>query len=311
MTWLLLVLSLPTENATARMRAWRTLKASGAAVLRDGVYLLPARDTCRTTLTDVAGDVRENGGTAYLLNTVGEGSDDFPMLFDRTAEFGELLAAIVRYRATLSDDNAPDTLKQARKLRKAFAQQAAIDFFPGEAQKQADAALQELESAANRALSPDEPHPVAGAIPRLALADYHGRTWATRCRPWVDRLASAWLICRCIDREARILWLASPEDCPPDALGFDFDGATFTHIGAKVTFETLLASFGLDTPALQRIGALVHYLDVGGVQPVEASGVERVLAGLREALTDDDQLLTTAAGVFDGLFAAFEKEATP
>ena len=41
MTWLLLVLSLPTENATARMRAWRALKASGAAVLRDGVHLLP------------------------------------------------------------------------------------------------------------------------------------------------------------------------------------------------------------------------------------------------------------------------------
>ena len=30
MFWQLLVLSLPTENATARMRAWRALKASGA-----------------------------------------------------------------------------------------------------------------------------------------------------------------------------------------------------------------------------------------------------------------------------------------
>jgi len=44
MKWLLLILSLPTENATPRMRAWRALKALGAAVLRDGVYLLPARD---------------------------------------------------------------------------------------------------------------------------------------------------------------------------------------------------------------------------------------------------------------------------
>lgn len=307
MKWFLLILSLPTENATARMRAWRALKASGAAVLRDGVYLLPARDACRTTLTDVAGDVRENGGTAYLLNTVGEGSDDFPMLFDRTAEFGELLADIVRYRATLSDDNALDTLKQARKLRKAFAQWAAIDFFPSEAQKQADAALQELESEANRVLSPHEPHPVVGTIPRLTIADYRGRTWATRRRPWMDRLASAWLVRRFIDADARILWLASPEDCPPDALGFDFDGAAFTHIGAKVTFETLLASFGLDTPALHRIGALVHYLDVGGVQPPESNGVECVLVGWREVIHDDDQLLATASGVFDGLLAAFEK----
>ena len=37
MNWLLIVTTLPSENATARMRAWRALKASGAAVLRDGV----------------------------------------------------------------------------------------------------------------------------------------------------------------------------------------------------------------------------------------------------------------------------------
>jgi hypothetical protein len=293
------------------MRAWRALKASGAAVLRDGVYLLPARDGCRAALAGIADDVRENGGTAYLLKVDGEDDDGLPERFDRSPEFGELLADLAKISAHLTDETALAALKQARKLRRTFGQLAAIDFFPGEAQNQADAALQELENSVSRWLSPNEPHPVAGTIPRLTIADYRRRTWATRCRPWVDRLASAWLVCRFIDPDARILWLASPEDCPANALGFDFDGATFTHIGAKVTFETLLVSFGLDTPALQRIGALVHYLDVGGVQPVEASGIERVLAGLREALTDDDQLLTTAAGVFDGLFAAFEKDSTP
>src|SRR3546814_6533704 len=83
----------------------------------------------------------------------------------------------------------------------------------------------------------------------------------------VDRLACAWLIHRFIDSQARFLWLESPALCPADALGFDFDGATFTHIEARVSFEVLLASFGLDQPGLRRIGALVHYLDVGGVQP--------------------------------------------
>ena len=48
-TWILLITSLPTENATARMRAWRSLKASGATVLRDGVYLMPEREACRAT----------------------------------------------------------------------------------------------------------------------------------------------------------------------------------------------------------------------------------------------------------------------
>lgn len=68
-----------------------------------------------------------------------------------------------------------------------------------------------------------------------------------------------------------------------------------------------MASFGFEHAALKRLGALVHYLDVGGVQPPEAAGVECVLAGLREAITDDDQLLAGASGVFDGLLAAFDK----
>ncbi|MFU7548267.1 chromate resistance protein ChrB domain-containing protein, partial [Pseudomonas paraeruginosa] len=90
-----------------------------------------------------------------------------------------------------------------------------------------------------------------------------------------------------IDSGAEILWLESPSDCPADALGFDFDGAAFSHVGHRVTFETLIDSFVLQAPGLSRIAALVHYLDVGGSQPAEASGIERVLAGLRESITDD------------------------
>src|SRR5690606_10116625 len=137
-----------------------------------------------------------------------------------------------------------------------------------------------------------------------------GRIWATRRRPWVDRLASAWLIRRFIDPQAQILWLDSPGDCPPDALGFDFDGATFSHVGGRVTFEVLAASFGLEQAAIARLGLLVHCLDVGGIQPPEAVGIESVLAGLRETLTQDDSLLTAASAVFDGLLANFDKGAS-
>jgi hypothetical protein len=56
-------------------------------------------------------------------------------------------------------------------------------------------------------------------------------------------------------------------------VGFDFDGAEFTRVDSKVTFEVLLASFGLDgNVALARLGALVHYLDVGGILVPEAPG---------------------------------------
>jgi hypothetical protein len=232
-------------------------------------------------------------------------------LFDRSQDYSELLANAATLRAALTPDTVLDVLKQIRKVRKTFANLADIDFFPGEAQRQTDATLQELELAAARVLAPDEPHPVNATLSLLAVNQYQGRTWATRRRPWVDRLACAWLIRRFIDPQARLLWLASPGDCPADALGFDFDGATFSHVGSRVSFEVLLASFGLEQAALKRLGALVHYLDVGGVQPPESAGIESVLAGLREAITDDDQLLATASSVFDGLLTAFQKETTP
>lgn len=305
--WIALITSLPTENATARMRAWRSLKASGAAVLRDGVYLMPERDECRSTLESVATDVRAAEGTALVVRLEEPNDGNFVSLFDRSADLASLLGDITAARDGLSPDSANEVMKQARKLRKTFANLAAIDFFPGEAQKQADEALRDLEQRAAWALSPDEPHPANDTIARLSIPNHQVRVWATRQRPWVDRLASAWLIRRCIDPQARILWLTTPADCPSNALGFDFDGATFTHVGARVTFEVLLASFGLETPALQRFGALVHFLDVGGVQPPEAVGIESTLAGLRDTITNDDQLLVLASSIFDGLMASFEK----
>ncbi|WP_227870649.1 chromate resistance protein ChrB domain-containing protein [Orrella marina] len=142
----------------------------------------------------------------------------------------------------------------------------------------------------------------------LDTSAYQGKTWATRQRPWVDRLASAWLIGRFIDSNPRFLWLSSPEDCPSDAIGYDFDGATFTHATNRVTFETLVESFGLRQPALLRLGTLVHYLDVGGEQPSDAPGIESVLMGLREIHLVDDALLDATNQVFDSLYQTYAKE---
>lgn len=308
MSWLLIILSLPTENATVRMRAWRSIKALGAASLRDGVYLLPAHPDHVEKLGAIASDVREAGGVAHVLPTDCPEAGEFPTLFDRSEDYEALLSAITEIWGRLSPESAMEVMKETRRLRKRFTQLSKIDFFPDVARDRADRALQELETEANRVLSPDEPLPASGSIIRLLKrADYQGRVWATRHRPWVDRLASAWLIGRFIDPSASFLWLDSPNDCPDEALGFDFDGAAFTHVGEKVTFETLLTSFDLRQAALQRIGELVHYLDVGGRQPPEAFGVECVLMGLRETHSDDDQLLLAANQVFDSLFKTYTK----
>lgn len=309
--WLTLIIALPTANATERMRAWRALKSSGAVVLRDGVYLLPDTPACRESLEEVERDVLGSNGTAFLLPIDDPQGSRFIELFDRSEEYAALRVEIEACQAQLTPDNALASTRQVRKLRKAFAQLAAVDFFPALGRQQSDTALRALETAIGRALSSDEPGRHDQDIEQLDLGDYQGRLWATRKRPWVDRLASAWLIRRCIDPAASILWLDSPRDCPAEALGFDFDGAAFTHVGNRVTFETLQASFALAEPGLSRIAGLVHYLDIGGTQPAEAAGVERALAGLRETIPDDDHLLSAACILFDGLLAAFAKDETP
>lgn len=314
MLWLLLILSLPTENATARMRAWRALKACGAAVLRDGVYLLPASERAEQTFTKVERDVGASGGTAYLLEVGGDAAYPFATLFDRTAEYHKLSEEVAACANAFESASNADRVRQIRKLRNAYDALVAIDFFPGEAGRQVGELLGALDARRARALVHDEPTGMVGVVPRHDPAEFNGRLWATRKRLWVDRMGSAWLIRRFIDPQARFLWLDSPADCPPDALGFDFDGARFTHLespaGLQVTFETLLTSFGLaQDPALQRLAQIIHYLDVGGLPVPEAAGLECVLTGIRARSPDDDSLLNDAGATFNDLYLAFQEEA--
>jgi hypothetical protein len=140
----------------------------------------------------------------------------------------------------------------------------------------------------------------------MRVADFQKRRWVTRRRPGVDRMASAWLIRRFIDPKAKFLWLKRPKDCPKQAVGFDFDGAEFTHVDSKVTFEVLLVSFGLEgDAALSRLGALVHYLDVGGIPVPEAPGFAAIVSGARALLPNDAALLDRVSPVLDSLYHAY------
>ena len=311
--WLLLVVSLPTQGATARMRIWRTLKAMGCAALRDGAYLLPDSELHRDALQELADECMREGGSAWLLVTTpasAADADTYPMLFDRSADYGVLVKAWKEAAATLPTLGVAELPRLQKKLRRDYEALVATDFFPGEASLEAEAAWMDFNQRVDGVLSPDEPHEIQGQIPRLNIADYQGRLWATRRRLWVDRVASAWLIRRFIDPGARFLWLTKTSDCPRKALGFDFDGAAFTHVGERVTFETLLASFRLEEdPALMRIGAMVRSLDMGSGPVAEGAGFEAVLGGARERLPDDDALLTEIGGVLDSLYAHFDRDA--
>lgn len=312
--WLLLVISLPTSSATGRMRIWRALKSLGCGALRDGAYLLPPGPGRSEALRELADECVREGGSAWLMTVTPDSPDDdiaYRQLFDRSEQYAELRKSWKSENRGLRSLSMMELTRLKRRLQKELDALRATDFFPSEASVEAEAAWLDFSKRIDAILSPDEPHEKAGRVPRLDPAKYRGRTWATRRRLWIDRVASAWLIRRFIDPDAKFRWLANPSDCPKSALGFDFDGATFTHVGDRVTFETLLASFGLDgDAALIRLGTIVHALDVGGESVPEASGFEAVMAGARERLPDDDALLTEMSAVLDSLYAHFGRSST-
>jgi len=308
-TWLLLIVSLPSSNATARMRLWRTFKTIGCGALRDGVYVLPLRENTERQMRELAAETEREGGTAWLLTVVSQSEQEFDALrnlFTRGDAWTGFINDL-RLAANALPTLAPAAINRAmRKLRRHYEALVATDYFPGAESATAMANWTNYVYSAERLLSPGEPSAISATIERRDRAAYQGRCWATRKRLWVDRVASAWLIRRFIDPNAQFLWIETPADCPPDALGFDFDGAAFTHVGERVSFEVLLASFGLEGDvALQRIGAMVHQLDVGGGFVPEAAGFEATMTGARQSSPDDDHLLAMMGGVLDAFYIHF------
>jgi hypothetical protein len=311
--WLLFVATLPGQNGGLRVRFWRQMKAAGAAILRDGVYLLPRREDLKGALEELRAELVAAGGNGYVLQLPkqhAESEREWLGLFDRTDAYNECRAEVEELLKHL-----PKAETEARRSLRAWQRSLeaiiAIDYFPSEAREQAQRSASEAEARLTRHYSPDEPLPARGSIARLSRRDHQGRRWATRRRPWVDRVASAWLIQRFIDKKASFVWLADVRRCPKDALGFDFDGASFSHVGDKVTFEVLMHAFALEKDtALQRVAEMVHVLDVGGEPTAEASGFEAVLAGARSRVEDDDHLLAEMGSVLDSLYVHFQNSKT-
>ena len=307
--WLLLVTNLPGRNPTLRMRIWRALKAAGAGLLRDGAYALPNGERSRQVLEEQGAEIKAAGGLVQVLSFDAESAEqnaELVALFDRTEEYAEAIQRVEALKGELAKLTDPEARQRLAGIAREVAAVVARDFFPGEPRKQMEGALADAEAAVNARFAPDEPHPAHRKIRPRDRKDYRGRTWATREHLWIDRVASAWLIRRFIDPKAKFLWLKRVKDCPKSAVGFDFDGAEFTHVDSKVTFEVLLSSFNLEHDAgLARLGALVHHLDVGGIPIAEGPGFATIMAGARSLQQDDDALLKAITPVLDNLYAGY------
>jgi hypothetical protein len=305
--WLAYVTTLPTEDPAARMRVLRTLESLGCAVLRDGVFLLPDTPAGRQGLSSLSEHIARINGSAQLLSvsSMDEAqARQFLGLFDRTHKYDDLIKNVESLRSGFGISDPVSIMRLLNKHKRDYKTISTLDFFPSEAKDRAARALAEAEQAVHALMFPQAQKKTSSLDTTGKL--YFQRVWATRKPLWADQLASAWLIRRFIDPEARLLWLDKTQECPANAIGYGFAGATFYNSGDKVTFEEILASFRLDqNGALARIGALIHALNEGETKVAEAAGVHTLLQGALRRTEGEDQLLAETEMTFDLLYEAY------
>jgi len=138
----------------------------------------------------------------------------------------------------------------------------------------------------------------------LRVARFQNKTWVTRPRPEIDRVACAWLIRGFIDPKAKFEF-TSDLDSVAGAIPFDYAHGEFSHQGDDCTFETLLDRFGLVDPALRKIGEMVHDADLEDkkFQHPEGIGIHRILKGWAKRGMPDEEILSRGAACFDGLYS--------
>jgi hypothetical protein len=295
------------EDAAARMRILRTLESLGCALLGDSVYILPDSAATRQGLTRLGEHISACGGSYHLLNTRSDGAQtrSFAALFDRSARYIELVKNIEGLRAGFGVSDPTTLSRTLIKLRRELDAIATLDFFPSKPREQAAAALAGMDAEIKKLLFPGN-HDVSSTQEMRARQKFFRRVWVTHRPLWADRLASAWLIRRFIDAEGKVFW-GDRNQTPPDAaVTFGFNGAFFCNTATQVTYEVLLESFGLaKDPALTRIAAIIHALDIGGQPVPEAAGVETLLQGAQRRATGEDDLFAETEKTFDLLYDAY------
>ena len=304
--WLLLIHQLPAKPAYARVKIWRRLKGLGAVTVKNSVYALPANSETREDFAWLVKEIAELGGEAFVCEATlvdGIGDGEVQALFDaaRDEDYGEISAAA----RELAGAGAPraELAVQVARLRRHLDEVVAIDFFGADGREPAEGLVAGLEAGLN-----EEEDVVTATEPKAVSEPLRNRTWVTRQGVQVDRIASAWLIRRFIDPDARFKFVpGTGYAAQPGDLRFDMFEGEFTHRGERCTFEVLLAESGLDDPALGAIAEIIHDIDLkdGKYGRDEAAGIRTLISGIASAQNDDVQRLQRGAAVFDDLYESF------
>lgn len=308
--WLALLHQLPAKPPYLRVKVGRRLQAIGAVPLKNAVHVLPKHDETGNAFAELLEEIRANGGEAILIEArlvAGQSDAELRAEFDaiRDADYEEIAQDARRLI-----EAAPVAGSEIERLRRRLADVIRLDFFGAHGRQGAEAALRELDE---RRFS----HPDIGRsepAPALAPENLKRRIWVTRRGVHVDRIASAWLIRRFIDPEASFKFVDGKGYSPePGELRFDMADAEFTHEEDRCSFETLLLRAGLDHPALEAIGELIHELDIadGKFDRPETAGLGAMLGGICASSEDDLERIARGSDALDQFHAYFSNRKAP
>lgn len=301
--WLALIASLPTHEPSVCMKVLRSLESMGAALLREGAYVLPDALLNSMGLQRLEMLIVSAGGTAQLIAFRSRDAAQevtLRKLFDRTARYEELRRTLEGLRVGFGVSDPAAIARVMKRQARTLSTIAAIDFFAGAAKSDLEALLASMEREVHGLMFPENP---AVAPRERSRGAFLGKEWATRQPLVADRLACAWLIRRFIDPEATIRFLETSEPLPHKAVTFGFDRAQFTAASDRITYEELIRFFRLtNDAALQRIGQVIRSIELGDHRSPEAPSVDVMLSGARNRASSHLELFAESEKLFDLLY---------
>lgn len=318
--WILFFYAVPSTPVSNRMKVWRKLSKAGAMPLKGSVYILPFSPEHYEFLQWLVAEVIAMQGEAALVSidkvdTIKD--SEIVELFNqaRTKDYLAIdkeLEALTMKLHNIQKGGQGQEQKGLRgqldKIRKVFAETSKVDFFKSAAGGAIYAKVARLQNELDTLIGGTKSAERPATIIQKSIAAYQGRLWVTRKRPFVDRMASAWLIKRYIDPQASFEFIDDHkiEAMAPTAIVFDMYGGEFTHLGDLCTFEVLTKAFGLKDRGLKQIAEIVHDLDLKDekYRSPEAAGLEGVLTGIRKTAKDDHEALKQGMQLFEMLYAS-------
>jgi hypothetical protein len=301
-SWLLLLFSLPTNRNTERVAVWRRLKKLGAVQFTTSTYLLPDQATQYEQFQWLAQQIRDYDGDSTLVRAQeieGLTKEKVVAMFNdaRAKDYAELRKSLQGFITRQRKMDAETATGELERLTRQFREIRKIDFF--DSPRGHDIAM-----LLRRAEGPKRSRQLA----TLDLKQFQGKTWLTRPRPEIDRVGSAWLISKFIDRKPKFVF-ASTGEAFPNAIPFDMLDAEFSHHGNCCTFETLIRRFAISDKSLAKIGEMIHDADLDDArfQRVEAVGIDRVLKGWAKQGLSDQEILRRGFECFDALYAFLQR----